>query len=202
MKQCIEPVMFILDRAKKAMKAVGIEPREVPIRGGTDGARLSYMGLPCPNLCTGGENFHGRFEYILSSGRERHVADILRACGDIRIAYINIGLVYGDDFVYLIGNILHAVSAESILSTHCPTGACHILSGITVIGRVKNYAAFGLTFIGHAQQSTPQGCIIFDEDFTVFPPFFLNRGLVILNHHIFVIKGITAAEQHSTAQAE
>ena len=64
MKQCIEPVMFILDRAKKAMRAVGIEPREVPIRGGTDGARLSYMGLPCPNLCTGGENFHGRFEYI------------------------------------------------------------------------------------------------------------------------------------------
>ena len=63
MKQCIEPVMFILDRAKKAMKAVGIEPREVPIRGGTDGARLSYEGLPCPNLCTGGENFHGTFEY-------------------------------------------------------------------------------------------------------------------------------------------
>ena len=63
-KQCIEPVMFILDKAKKAMQEVGIQPREVPIRGGTDGARLSYMGLPCPNLCTGGENFHGRFEYI------------------------------------------------------------------------------------------------------------------------------------------
>ena len=64
MKQHIEPVMFIIDRAKAAMKAVGMEPREMPIRGGTDGARLSYMGLPCPNLCTGGENFHGRFEYI------------------------------------------------------------------------------------------------------------------------------------------
>ena len=64
MKQCIEPVMYIVDRAKKAMSAVGMEAREVPIRGGTDGARLSYMGLPCPNLCTGGENFHGRFEYI------------------------------------------------------------------------------------------------------------------------------------------
>ena len=64
MKQCIEPVMYIVDRAKKAMAAVGMEAREVPIRGGTDGARLSYMGLPCPNLCTGGENFHGRFEYI------------------------------------------------------------------------------------------------------------------------------------------
>ena len=64
MKQCIEPVMYIVDRAKKAMAAVGMEAREVPIRGGTDGARLSYMGLPCPNLCTGGENYHGRFEYI------------------------------------------------------------------------------------------------------------------------------------------
>ena len=64
MKQCIEPVMYVVDRAKAAMKAVGMEPREVPIRGGTDGARLSYEGLPCPNLCTGGENYHGRFEYI------------------------------------------------------------------------------------------------------------------------------------------
>ena len=64
MKKCIEPCMYIVDRAKKAMARVGMEPREVPIRGGTDGARLSYEGLPCPNLCTGGENFHGRFEYI------------------------------------------------------------------------------------------------------------------------------------------
>ena len=50
--------------AKSAMEAVGIDPITVPIRGGTDGARLSYMGLPCPNLCTGGANFHSRFEYI------------------------------------------------------------------------------------------------------------------------------------------
>ena len=64
MKQCIEPVMYIVERAKEAMAAVGMKPAEVPIRGGTDGARLSYEGLPCPNLCTGGENFHGRFEYI------------------------------------------------------------------------------------------------------------------------------------------
>ena len=64
MKQCIEPVMYVVDRAKAAMKKVGMEPREVPIRGGTDGARLSYEGLPCPNLCTGGENYHGRFEYV------------------------------------------------------------------------------------------------------------------------------------------
>ena len=60
----IEPCMYVVDRAKKAMEAVGIQPVTVPIRGGTDGARLSFMGLPCPNLCTGGENFHGRYEYI------------------------------------------------------------------------------------------------------------------------------------------
>lgn len=64
MKQCIEPVMYVVERAKAAMRAAGMNPEEVPIRGGTDGARLSYEGLPCPNLCTGGENFHGRFEYI------------------------------------------------------------------------------------------------------------------------------------------
>lgn len=64
MKKCIEPVMFVVERAKKAMAAAGMNPKEVPIRGGTDGARLSYEGLPCPNLCTGGENYHGRFEYI------------------------------------------------------------------------------------------------------------------------------------------
>ena len=64
MKKCIEPVMYVVDRAKAAMKAVGMDAREVPIRGGTDGARLSYEGLPCPNLCTGGENYHGRFEFI------------------------------------------------------------------------------------------------------------------------------------------
>lgn len=64
MKKHIEPCMYIIDRAKRAMEAVGIAPKVVPIRGGTDGARLSYEGLPCPNLFTGGENFHGRFEYI------------------------------------------------------------------------------------------------------------------------------------------
>ena len=64
MRGCIEPVMYIVERAKKAMEKAGMNPREVPIRGGTDGARLSYEGLPCPNLCTGGQNYHGRFEYI------------------------------------------------------------------------------------------------------------------------------------------
>ena len=64
MREKIEPVMYVVDRAKKAMAAAGMNPVEVPIRGGTDGARLSYEGLPCPNLCTGGENYHGRFEFI------------------------------------------------------------------------------------------------------------------------------------------
>lgn len=64
MKQCILPHMEIVERAKNAMRAAGMDPKEVPIRGGTDGARLSYEGLLCPNLCTGGENFHGRFEFI------------------------------------------------------------------------------------------------------------------------------------------
>ena len=64
MREKIEPCMEIVDRAKRAMALTGMEPKEVPVRGGTDGARLSYEGLPCPNLCTGGENYHGRFEYI------------------------------------------------------------------------------------------------------------------------------------------
>ena len=64
MKEKILPVMHIVDRAKDAMREAGMDPVAVPIRGGTDGARLSFEGLPCPNLCTGGENFHGRYEYI------------------------------------------------------------------------------------------------------------------------------------------
>ena len=73
MKKCIEPVMYVVERAKKAMKAAGMDPVEVPIRGGTDGARLSYEGLPCPNLCTGGENYHGRFEFIPVEDMEKCV---------------------------------------------------------------------------------------------------------------------------------
>ena len=71
MREKIEPCMFIVERAKKAMEAVGITPVTVPIRGGTDGARLSYMGLPCPNLCTGGANYHSRFEYVPVEDMER-----------------------------------------------------------------------------------------------------------------------------------
>ena len=64
MKEKILPVMHVVDRAKAAMAAAGMNPVTVPIRGGTDGARLSFEGLPCPNLSTGGENYHGRYEYI------------------------------------------------------------------------------------------------------------------------------------------
>ena len=73
MKNKITPCMYIIERAEAAMRKVGMTPRNVPIRGGTDGARLSYMGLPCPNLCTGGENFHGRFEYIPVEDMEKCV---------------------------------------------------------------------------------------------------------------------------------
>ena len=64
MKEIIEGHMEIIRRAEEAMRRNGIEPVTLPIRGGTDGARLSFMGLPCPNLSTGGENFHSRFEYV------------------------------------------------------------------------------------------------------------------------------------------
>jgi len=64
MKEKIEPHMEIIELAKKSMIELGIEPIIKPIRGGTDGARLSYMGLPCPNIFTGGYNFHSRFELI------------------------------------------------------------------------------------------------------------------------------------------
>lgn len=64
MKEMVEPHMHLIENAKEAFAQCGVKAQTVPIRGGTDGARLSYMGLPCPNLSTGGHNFHGRFEYI------------------------------------------------------------------------------------------------------------------------------------------
>lgn len=64
MKEKVEPVMYIVDMAKKAMESANVTPLVKPIRGGTDGARLSFMGLPTPNIFTGGENFHGKYEYI------------------------------------------------------------------------------------------------------------------------------------------
>lgn len=71
MREKIEPVMYIIDLAKKSMEELEIAPNIRPIRGGTDGARLSYRGLACPNLFTGGHNFHGRFEYICIQSMEK-----------------------------------------------------------------------------------------------------------------------------------
>ena len=68
----------IVEAAMRAMESVGVKPFLAPIRGGTDGSRLSYVGLPCPNLCTGGYNFHGRYEFISVQAMEK-VVDILQA---------------------------------------------------------------------------------------------------------------------------
>lgn len=78
MKEKIEPVFPIVELAIRAMKATGIVPRVVPVRGGTDGARLSYMGLPCPNLFTGGHNFHSRFEFIPVPSMEKATEMIVK----------------------------------------------------------------------------------------------------------------------------
>ena len=76
MREKIEDNIFVVERAKDAMLSLGIEPIVVPIRGGTDGARLSFMGLPCPNLCTGGANFHSRFEYVCVEDMDK-ITDLL-----------------------------------------------------------------------------------------------------------------------------
>lgn len=73
MREKIEPRMDIVDRAKVAFKKCGVVPQVVPIRGGTDGARLSYEGLLCPNISTGGNNFHGKFEFISVQSLEKMV---------------------------------------------------------------------------------------------------------------------------------
>lgn len=71
MKEVLLSHMDIVENACEAMKELGIEPKVAPIRGGTDGSRLSFMGLPCPNLCAGGENFHGRYEYVCVQSMEK-----------------------------------------------------------------------------------------------------------------------------------
>ena len=74
MKEKIEPEnLFLIENAKSCMEELGIVPKIQPIRGGTDGARLSFLGLPCPNLCTGGHNYHGRFEYCVVESMEKIV---------------------------------------------------------------------------------------------------------------------------------
>ena len=77
MKEVLENKMFVVDRAMAAMERLGMTPHAVPIRGGTDGARLSFMGLPCPNLPTGGGNFHSRYEYVSVDAMEKCVDLIL-----------------------------------------------------------------------------------------------------------------------------
>ncbi len=73
MKEKIEPVMFVVERAEKAIKDSGLDSKFVAIRGGTDGARLSFMGLPCPNLGTGGYAFHGPYEHITAEAMDKMV---------------------------------------------------------------------------------------------------------------------------------
>lgn len=70
MKEVILPHLHLVENAGKAMEELGVSPIIQPIRGGTDGARLSFMGLPCPNLCTGGHNFHGKYEYVCVESME------------------------------------------------------------------------------------------------------------------------------------
>jgi len=78
MREKVEPVKYIVDIAEQAMKDVGVAPMVIPIRGGTDGSRLSYMGLPCPNIFAGGHNFHGRFEYVPVDSMQKAVDVILK----------------------------------------------------------------------------------------------------------------------------
>lgn len=77
MREKIEPCMFLIDIAKEAMIKNDIKPLIKPVRGGTDGARLSYMGLPCPNIFTGGHNFHGKYEYVVKESMEKGVEVIV-----------------------------------------------------------------------------------------------------------------------------
>ena len=78
MKEMILPHMHLIETAADAMRALGVEPQIIPVRGGTDGARLSYMGLPCPNLCTGGYNAHGKYEYLPVQSLEKTVDILLK----------------------------------------------------------------------------------------------------------------------------
>ncbi|MGQ1889844.1 peptidase T [Thermophagus sp. OGC60D27] len=78
MREKIEPVMYIVDLAEKAMREAGVVPKIKPIRGGTDGARLAFMGLPTPNIFAGGHNFHGRFEFLPIPSLEKAMEVILK----------------------------------------------------------------------------------------------------------------------------
>ncbi|MBQ1930864.1 MAG: peptidase T [Lachnospiraceae bacterium] len=82
MREMVEPHAHLIDNARAAIRACGLEPITTPVRGGTDGARLSFMGLPCPNLGTGGHNFHGRYEYACVQSMETTV-EILKKIVEI-----------------------------------------------------------------------------------------------------------------------
>lgn len=77
MREKIEPVKHIVDIAVQAMRNVEVTPKVVPIRGGTDGAQLSFKGLPCPNIFAGGLNFHGRYEFVPIPSMEKAVEVIV-----------------------------------------------------------------------------------------------------------------------------
>lgn len=80
MREKIEPVMYIVDIARKAMENVGVTPKVQPIRGGTDGAQLSFKGLPCPNIFAGGLNFHGRYEFVPVQSMQKAMDVIVEIC--------------------------------------------------------------------------------------------------------------------------
>jgi tripeptide aminopeptidase len=87
MREKVEPHYHIIELAAKAMEQAGVTPKIKPIRGGTDGARLSFMGLPCPNIFTGGHNFHGRYEYISIQSMNKAVETIVNIIKSIPINY-------------------------------------------------------------------------------------------------------------------
>ncbi|MCR9264644.1 MAG: peptidase T [Flavobacteriaceae bacterium] len=80
MREKVEPVFHIVEIAQEAMESLGIEPIIKPIRGGTDGSQLSFMGLPCPNIFAGGHNFHGKYEYVPLESMEKAVRVIVKIC--------------------------------------------------------------------------------------------------------------------------
>ena len=81
MNQMVEPHPQVIAKAEQAMRMAGVEPLVKPIRGGTDGSRLSYMGLPCPNLFTGGMNFHGKYEYASLDTMKKAMQTIINLAG-------------------------------------------------------------------------------------------------------------------------
>ena len=86
MKEKIDPQMHVIDLVLHAMQAVGVAPKVKPIRGGTDGAQLSFRGLPCPNIFAGGVNFHGPYEFVSIQSMEKAMQVIVKIC-ELTAAY-------------------------------------------------------------------------------------------------------------------